>query len=62
LRRKKEMALAKNTGLTPEQSAIPDLEERLRGELVRPGVSAYDEHRKIWNSSTKCFPALIARA
>jgi hypothetical protein len=56
------MALTKNSGLTPEQSAIPDLEERLRGERVRPGVPAYDEHRKIWNSSTKCFPALIARA
>jgi hypothetical protein len=44
-----------------DEGAFADLEAGFRGELVRPGDSTYDEHRKIWNGSINKFPALIAR-
>lgn len=44
-----------------DASALTELETSFRGELVRPGDSSYDEHRKIWNGSINRFPALIAR-
>src|SRR5215216_374290 len=33
----------------------------LRGELLRPGHTAYDEARKVWNGLIDKHPALIAR-
>ena len=51
-----------------DEAAVRDLENSLRGELVRPrgelirpGDPSYDEHRKVWNGSIDRFPALIAR-
>jgi FAD/FMN-containing dehydrogenase len=32
-----------------------------RGELIRPGDSSYDQHRKVWNGSIDRSPAAIAR-
>lgn len=34
---------------------------RLRGELLRPGSSAYEEARKVWNGMVDKRPALIVR-
>jgi FAD/FMN-containing dehydrogenase len=33
----------------------------LRGELLRPDATAYDEARKVWNGLIDKRPALIAR-
>jgi FAD binding domain-containing protein/berberine-like enzyme len=51
-----------------DEAAVTDLENSLRGELVRPrgelirpGDPSYEEHRKVWNGSIDRFPALIAR-
>jgi FAD/FMN-containing dehydrogenase len=44
-----------------DESALRELEVSFRGQLVRPGNPAYDEHRRIWNGSIDRFPALIAR-
>jgi FAD/FMN-containing dehydrogenase len=51
-----------------DEAAVRELENSLRGELVRPrgelirpGDPSYDEHRKVWNGSIDRFPALIAR-
>jgi FAD/FMN-containing dehydrogenase len=41
--------------------AMGELSASFKGELVRPGDRAYDEHRKVWNGSIDRFPALIAR-
>lgn len=44
-----------------DHAAFVELEAAFRGELVRPGDSAYDERRKIWNGSIDRRPGLIAR-
>jgi FAD/FMN-containing dehydrogenase len=44
-----------------DETALGELEGSFRGELVRPGDPAYDEHRKVWNGSIDRNPALIAR-
>jgi FAD/FMN-containing dehydrogenase len=41
--------------------SLSALEERLRGELVRPGDAAYEEARRVWNGMFDCHPAAIAR-
>jgi FAD/FMN-containing dehydrogenase len=42
-------------------TALDTLEERLRGELIRPGDAQYDEARRVWNGMFDCRPAAIAR-
>ncbi|MGM0604402.1 MAG: FAD-binding oxidoreductase [Halobacteriota archaeon] len=37
------------------------LADRLRGELLRPGASGYDDARRIWNALIDRRPAAIAR-
>jgi FAD/FMN-containing dehydrogenase len=44
-----------------DQAALNELEASFRGQLVRPGDTSYDEHRRIWNGSIDRNPALIAR-
>ena len=44
-----------------DETAVLDLENALRGELLRPGDPSYDEQRRIWNGSIDRHPALIAR-
>ena len=44
-----------------DETAVTALGESFRGALVRPGDSAYDEQRRIWNGSIDRFPAVIAR-
>ncbi len=48
-------------GTELDETALRELEGAFRGQLVRPGDTAYDEHRKIWNGSVDRRPALIAR-
>lgn len=37
------------------------LGRRMKGELILPGDSTYDEHRRVWNLDVDRFPAAIAR-
>jgi FAD binding domain/Berberine and berberine like len=48
-------------GTKLDETAVRELEGAFRGELVRPGDTTYDEHRKVWNGSIDRCPALIAR-
>ena len=48
-------------GTQLSDTAVQELEESFRGQLVRPGGSTYEKHRRIWNGSINRFPALIAR-
>ena len=34
-----------------DETAVLELENALRGELLRPGDSSYEEHRRIWNGN-----------
>ena len=43
------------------ETALGGLSASLEGELVGPGDTTYDEHRRVWNGSIDRFPALIAR-
>ena len=52
-------AIAAGTKL--DETALRELEGAFRGQLIRPGDTTYDEHRKIWNGSIDRRPALIAR-
>jgi len=40
---------------------IADLKARLKGDVVLPGDSQYDEARKIWNATIDKHPAVIVR-
>jgi FAD/FMN-containing dehydrogenase len=40
---------------------MADLKASLRGELILPGQSGYDQARKAWNGSFDRRPSLIAR-
>jgi len=44
-----------------DAAAVSGLEPGFRGELVRPGDGAYEEHRAVWNGAIDRRPALIAR-
>ncbi len=43
------------------ETAFEDLDERLRGDLLRPGDRGYDEARRVWNARVDREPAAIAR-
>jgi FAD/FMN-containing dehydrogenase len=42
-------------------ATLGELAQALRGELIRPGDTGYDEHRSIWNGAHDRKPALIIR-
>lgn len=44
-----------------EESAVQTLDAGLRGEMLRPGDTGYDEARAIWNGLIDRRPALIVR-
>ena len=44
-----------------DPAAFAQLESIFSRELIRPGDSNYDEHRRIWNGAIDRYPALIAR-
>ncbi|MCB0209083.1 MAG: FAD-binding oxidoreductase [Anaerolineae bacterium] len=41
--------------------AVEMLEAGLTGQLIRPGDSAYEQARRVWNGRINKYPALIAR-
>src|SRR3954452_14566763 len=43
------------------EATLAELEQGLRGRLIRPGDEGYDEARAIWNGSHDAHPALIVR-
>ncbi|ELY60987.1 FAD-binding oxidoreductase [Natronococcus jeotgali] len=47
---------------TPTDDEADVLEEQLRGELLRPGDSGYDEARSVWNGMIDRHPAMIVQA
>jgi FAD/FMN-containing dehydrogenase len=42
-------------------AAVGSLQEQLRGEVIGPGDSAYDQARRVWNARVDRHPALIVR-
>ncbi len=51
--------VAQNTEF--DGGAVDELQTSFRGEIIRPGDTDYDVHRKVWNGSIDRRPALIAR-
>jgi FAD/FMN-containing dehydrogenase len=49
------------TTLTAPTLDTADLEQELRGSLVRPGAADYDAARSVWNGMIDRRPALVAR-
>jgi FAD/FMN-containing dehydrogenase len=47
--------------LNLDRPAVDALGTTLRGNLVRPGDGAYEQHRRVWNGSIDRHPALIVR-
>ncbi|HEY1596676.1 MAG TPA: FAD-binding oxidoreductase [Thermoleophilaceae bacterium] len=43
------------------EASLQELEESLRGELIRPADAGYDEARAIWNGAIDKHPAAIVR-
>ncbi len=44
-----------------DEAKVQEFKASLRGELIRPGDSGYDDARKIWNGMIDKHPAFIAR-
>jgi hypothetical protein len=44
---------------TPVVDALETLDDRLRGELLRPGDEGYDEARTLWNARIGRTPAAM---
>lgn len=55
------MGILKNPRTAVDQTAVEAFRRSFRGELLRPGDTAYDEARKIWNGGIDRRPSLIAR-
>ena len=47
---------------TIRDSVIEHLEEKVRGQIIKPGSPAYNDSRKVYNAMIDRFPALIVRA
>jgi FAD/FMN-containing dehydrogenase len=42
-----------------EETAIPQLQARLRGDVICPGDARYERSRRVWNGRINRYPALI---
>jgi len=49
------------TPITVDETAIQELASRLRGALIRPGDTGYEQARAVYNGMIDRRPALIAR-
>jgi FAD/FMN-containing dehydrogenase len=47
--------------MIPDKSATESLRLQLKGQLILPGDSLYDEARKVWNSMINKRPAMIVQ-
>jgi len=47
--------------LRADDPQVEDLRSRLRGDLLRPGDTGYEESREVWNGMIDRKPGLIAR-
>ena len=56
-----DRVVANSTGRNIKEAAIEKFRGGLRGQLLRPSNSNYDEARKLWNGMFDRRPALIAR-
>lgn len=52
----------RGAGVALGDTLVEEIGARLRGGLLRPGVAAYVEARKVWNGMIDRRPALIVRA
>jgi len=48
-------------GIQPDGALVEELAATLRGPVLRPDDSGYDDARRIWNGMIDKRPALIAR-
>ncbi|MCH8187059.1 MAG: FAD-binding protein, partial [Chloroflexi bacterium] len=58
-----DLKIASNNGADIElgEAEVAGLKARLRGDLLRPDDSGYDDARRVWNGMIDKRPALIAR-
>ena len=50
------------TATTPlDDAMLRRLRDSLRGEVIRPGETGYDEARRVWNARIDRRPGVIAR-
>ena len=43
------------------EATLAELEQSLRGQLIRPGDPDYDDARSIWNGAYDARPAVVVR-
>src|ERR1700750_1824010 len=55
------MAIQESTHTIVGEASLQELEESLRGELIRPADAGYDEARAVWNGAIDKHPAAIGR-
>ena len=53
--------MAMNGQASIDPRALDEFGSTLRGELLRPSDTCYDERRRVWNASIDRYPALIVR-
>jgi FAD/FMN-containing dehydrogenase len=54
-------AIASNPATAPGAGPVAELAGRLRGDLLQPSDTGYDQARTVWNAMIDRRPALIAR-
>jgi FAD/FMN-containing dehydrogenase len=56
------MAIQDTTHSVVGEASLQELEESLRGDVIRPSDPRYDEARAVWNGAIDKHPAAIVRA
>ena len=47
--------------MTLTRASVQELADSLRGNLLLPGLPAYDQARRVWNAQIDKHPALIVQ-